>query len=73
MAESSPTYNSGGIGLGGLMFAIFFTLKILGIQPVASWSWWLVLMPLLVSLALSFLIVCVGLALLVAADSVAKR
>lgn len=44
MSQSSNA--SGGLGLFGLMFLLFLTLKLVGIEPVASWSWWWVTAPL---------------------------
>lgn len=37
---------SGGIGLLSAIFLIFLTLKLVGVEPVASWSWWWVTAPL---------------------------
>lgn len=54
MSESSTT--SGGIGFGGLLAAIFITLKLCG---VISWSWLWVLSPLWIPLAFVVLIVLV--------------
>ena len=35
---------------------IFITLKIIGVEPVARWSWWLVLAPLWIYIgALAFM------------------
>lgn len=31
---------------------IFITLKLLGVQPVANWSWWVVLTPVWVGFAI---------------------
>jgi hypothetical protein len=42
--------HSGGIGLGGLLFAIFLVLKLLG---VIGWSWWWVTAPLWIPAGLS--------------------
>lgn len=44
-ASSSSTSTSGGIGFTGLLTIVFITLKLAG---VISWSWWLVLSPLLI-------------------------
>lgn len=41
----------GGIGISGAVFLIFLTLKLLGIAPVASWSWWWITSPLWIGLA----------------------
>lgn len=46
----------GGIGFVGLLTIVFITLKLLG---VITWSWWLVLSPLLISLALSVIILII--------------
>jgi hypothetical protein len=43
MAESS---SSSGIGFFGLLAIVFITLKLVGVQPIATWSWWWVLSPL---------------------------
>ena len=44
---SSKTKSAGtSIGLGGLIFLIFLTLKLAGIGEVATWSWWWVTSPL---------------------------
>ena len=43
-----------GIGLGGAVFLIFLVLKLVGIEPVASWSWWWVTCPLWIPLAFVF-------------------
>lgn len=37
---------TGGIGLLTALFLIFATLKIVGVAPVAAWSWWWVTLPL---------------------------
>jgi hypothetical protein len=42
MADSNNNY-SGGIGLGGLVFTVFLTLKL---THVIDWSWWWVTAPL---------------------------
>lgn len=49
MSKNSNT-SSGGIGITGLLFVVFLTLKIVGIEPVASWSWWAVTSPLWIPL-----------------------
>lgn len=41
--------SGGGIGFGGLLAIVFITLKLCG---VISWSWWWVLSPLWIPLAL---------------------
>lgn len=34
---------------------IFITLKMIGVQPVANWSWWVVLTPVWVNFAIMML------------------
>lgn len=41
--------SSGGIGFAGLLTIVFITLKLTG---VIDWSWWWVLSPIWISLAL---------------------
>ena len=57
MATSSSS-SSGGKGFAGLLTVAFVVLKLCG---VISWSWWWVLSPLWMSIAvLTILIVIVG-------------
>ena len=42
---SNSNKSSGGIGVFGLLGVVFVTLKLIGIAPVASWSWWWVTAP----------------------------
>lgn len=42
---------TGGIGFCGLLAIVFITLKLAGIGAVAAWSWWWVLSPLWLPLA----------------------
>jgi hypothetical protein len=44
--------SSGGIGLGGAVFIVFLTLKLLAIDPIAGWSWWWVCSPLWIPLCI---------------------
>lgn len=48
--------NSGGLGIGTLVFLIFLTLKLAEIGPVAKWSWWWVTAPLWIPVGLIALI-----------------
>ena len=48
MGESSSS-SSSGIGFSGLLTIVFITLKLLG---KIDWSWWWVLSPIWISLAL---------------------
>lgn len=45
-----------GIGVLGLLGIVFVTLKLVGIEPVASWSWWWVTAPFWGGFALAILI-----------------
>lgn len=67
MATSSNT-SSSGIGFGGLLTVLFIGLKLTG---YISWSWWWVLSPLWIGLALSvtILLFCGLIALIVALKS----
>ena len=40
------TEHYGGIGFFGLLGLLFIALKLLDITVVATWSWWLVLLPI---------------------------
>ena len=44
MAEKSAA-QSGGIGVLGLLGVLFVALKLIGVSPVAHWSWWWVTAP----------------------------
>jgi len=57
--NSNPTIRTGGIGLGGVIFAIFLALKLAEVGAVAHWSWWWVTSPLWIPLALVVAIVAV--------------
>lgn len=63
---SKESSASGGIGFGGLLAAIFITLKLVG---VIHWSWWWVLAPLWgpVAVFLAIMIVCLIGAVIIAA------
>ncbi len=58
MSNSSST-TSGGIGFVSLLTLIFITLKLTETGIVATWSWWWVLSPILISIGigLTFLLV----------------
>jgi hypothetical protein len=45
----SVNYNPGWLGLLGVIFVV---AKIWSIGPVADWSWWLVLLPFYIGLAI---------------------
>lgn len=48
---------SGGIGFFGLLALIFICLKLAGVGVVADWSWWWVLSPLWLPLAVVLAII----------------
>jgi len=53
--------SSSGIGFTGLLTIVFITLKLIG---YISWSWWWVLSPIWISIAL-VLIVIVGMGIFI--------
>ena len=46
MKKQQGNASSGGIGFLGLLGLVFITLKIVAVEPIASWSWWWVTAPL---------------------------
>jgi len=59
---SNETTKSGGIGFIGLLSILFIALKLLN---VISWSWWWVLSPILISLAIMILVLFGGIIFIV--------
>lgn len=53
MREKNVNVNLGGSWLG-LLGIIFVVLKLVGVAPIGDWSWWLVLLPFYVGLAIVF-------------------
>jgi len=51
--SSSNNSSSSGIGFTGLLTIVFITLKLIG---YISWSWWWVLSPIWISIALVLII-----------------
>jgi membrane protein YdbS with pleckstrin-like domain len=51
--SSSNSSSSSGIGFTGLLTIVFITLKLLG---YITWSWWWVLSPIWISIALVLVI-----------------
>lgn len=51
---SNSNNASSGIGISGAVFIVFLTLKLIGSEPVASWSWWWVTSPLWIPLGIVF-------------------
>ena len=48
--------SSSGIGFAGLLTIVFIVLKLL---KVINWSWWLVFLPLIISVGLFILLIVV--------------
>lgn len=48
--------SSGGISVLAVVQIVFIILKVLGIAPVATWSWGLVLIPLWIDLVITMII-----------------
>ena len=48
--------SSSGIGFAGLLTIVFIVLKLL---KVINWSWWLVCLPLIISVGLFILLIVV--------------
>ena len=49
--------SSGSIGLLNLLGLIFVTLKLAGVGVVSSWSWWAVLSPFWVPIAIAVVLI----------------
>ena len=49
--------SSGSVGLLNLLGLIFVTLKLAGVGVVANWSWWAVLSPFLVPVAIAVVLI----------------
>lgn len=45
-------HSSGGIGILGVIQVVLIVLKLLGIVPVATWAWSVVLIPLWINLGI---------------------
>ena len=52
MSNNTSSSSSGGIGFLGLLTIVFITLKLTG---VIAWSWWWVLSPFWIPLAITLL------------------
>jgi membrane protein YdbS with pleckstrin-like domain len=46
-------HSSGGIGISTVIQVVLIILKLLGIAPVASWAWSVVLIPLWIDLGIT--------------------
>lgn len=51
MSTTSNT-SGGGIGVAGILGIIFVCAKVFGVAPIASWSWWWVLCPFWIGMAI---------------------
>lgn len=51
---SKEKSSSNGIGILGVLFFIFLTLKLGGFGMVANWSWWWVTAPLWIPISVVF-------------------
>lgn len=60
--SNASSASSSGIGFTGLLTLLFIALKLLG---KIDWSWWWVLSPTLILLAIAFLILIVVLTIYV--------
>ena len=58
--NNKQSASSGGIGILGMIQVVFIILKLLGVSPVATWSWGLVLLPLWIELGLIVLILIIS-------------
>lgn len=52
--KANNNSSSGGIGFVGALTIVFIVLKLIG---VIAWSWWWVLSPILISIAVTLLII----------------
>lgn len=56
MSNKTTSY-SGGIGFGGLLTIVFIVLKLL---DKIDWSWWWVLSPLWIPLAIALVVLAIA-------------
>lgn len=54
MSKENKTVVNGGVGFMGLLQIVFIVLKLCG---VIGWSWWLVLLPLIIEFGLVALLI----------------
>ncbi len=57
--STQTTTRSGGISFLGLLAIVFITLKLVGVSAVATWSWWWVVSPLWIPLAIALTVFAV--------------
>ena len=65
MNDRNSKTASGGIGFTGLLTIVFIVLKLIG---VIKWSWWWVLSPALIGIALAILLFVIGIVLTIIVD-----
>ena len=53
----SNSNSGGGIGLGGVLLVVFIVLKLC---EVIAWSWWWVLCPLWIPIAIWLILIVIG-------------
>ena len=52
MDDNKTTTTNSGLGVIDVIGIIYITLKIIGVEPVSKWPWWLVLSPWLMYIGL---------------------
>lgn len=52
MATSKTTNVTVGGSFLNVLALVFIVLKIVGVEPIASWSWWWVLFPIWIPIAI---------------------
>lgn len=58
MSEEKSNMTNGGVGFVGLLQLVFIVLKLCG---VIAWSWWLVMLPLIIEAGFVVVVLFVGL------------
>lgn len=71
MPTEKVVYTSGGSSLLTAIAIVFVILKLTGTTAVATWSWWWVLAPLWIPVALVFGILIIALIIIVIGAAIA--
>ena len=71
MPTEKVVYTSGGSSLLTAVAIVFVILKLTGTTAVATWSWWWVLAPLWIPVALVFGILIIALIIIVIGAAIA--
>lgn len=71
MPTEKVVYTSGGSSLLTAIAIVFVILKLTGTTAVATWSWWWVLAPLWIPVALIFGILIIALIIIVIGATIA--